>query len=60
MKLPGPADPVSTAVVTPLVAAEVLGIDAERGAAPIDMGVEVDQPRSDDQAGDIAHRRGGI
>ena len=60
MKLPGPAEPVSTAVVTPAGAAEFLGIDAERGAAPIDMGVKVDEPGRDDQAGDIAHLRGGI
>ena len=27
-------------------AAELLGVDAERGAAPIDMGVQVDQARA--------------
>lgn len=31
-------------------AAEFLGIDAERGAAPIDMGVQIDQPRRHDVA----------
>ncbi|GMO90059.1 hypothetical protein BwSH17_77590 [Bradyrhizobium ottawaense] len=36
-------------------AAELLGIDAERGAAPIDMGVEIDQPRRHDELRDVAH-----
>jgi hypothetical protein len=31
-------------------AAKFLGVDAERGAAPIDVGVQVDQPRRDDEA----------
>ena len=43
-KLPGPALPASTAVVTPRGAAELLRVDAERGAAPVDVGVQVDQP----------------
>jgi hypothetical protein len=33
---------------------EFLGVDAERGAAPVDMGVQVDQPRRHDQSGNIA------
>ena len=36
-------------------AAEFLRVDAERGAAPIDMGVQVDQAGRDDVAGDVAH-----
>ena len=36
-------------------AAELLGVDAERGAAPIDMGVQVDQAGRDDEARDVAH-----
>ncbi|MGY4354189.1 hypothetical protein ACVW0J_000682 [Bradyrhizobium sp. i1.7.7] len=36
-------------------AAEFLGIDAERGAAPIDMGVQIDQPRRHDVTRDVAH-----
>ena len=35
-------------------AAELGGIDAERGAAPVDMGVEVDQTGGDDPAADVA------
>jgi len=31
------------------------GIDAERGAAPVDMGVKIDETRRDDEAVDIAH-----
>jgi len=46
-KLPGPA-------------AEILGVDAERGPAPIDVGVEIDQPRRDDAAGNVAHVGFGI
>ncbi len=30
-------------------------IDAERGSAPIDMGVQIDQPRRHDEARDVAH-----
>ena len=41
-------------------AAEFLGVDAERGAAPIDMGMQIDQPRRDDIAGDIADIRAGV
>ena len=37
------------------VAAELVGVDAERGAAPIDMGVQVDQAGRDDEARDVAH-----
>ena len=29
-------------------AGEIVGVDAERGAAPIDMGVEVDEAGRDD------------
>ena len=36
-------------------AAELLGVDAERGAAPIDMGVQVDQAGRDDVARHVAH-----
>ena len=35
--------------------AELLGVDAERGAAPVDMGVQVDEARRHDVAGDVAH-----
>ena len=38
----------------PGAAAEILGVDAERRAAPIDVGVQIDQPRSDDCAGHVA------
>ncbi len=31
-------------------AAEILGVDAERGAAPVDMGVQIDQSRCDNAA----------
>src|SRR5262249_13095432 len=41
-------------------AAEVLRIDAERGAAPIDVGVQVDQPRRDDVLRDITDVGPGI
>jgi hypothetical protein len=30
------------------------GVDPDRGAAPIDMGVQVDQPGRDEQTADIA------
>ncbi len=35
-------------------AAKLLGVDAERGAAPIDVGVQIDQARGDDVARHIA------
>jgi hypothetical protein len=35
-------------------AAEILSVDAERGPAPIDIGVQIDQPGGDNAAGDIA------
>src|SRR5712675_1427884 len=35
--------------------AELLGVDAERGAAPIDVGVQIDQARGDDVARYVAH-----
>src|ERR1700680_1301609 len=38
----------------PALPRELVRIDAERGAAPIDVGVQVDEPRHDDFAGDIA------
>jgi hypothetical protein len=41
-------------------AAKLLGIDAERGAAPIDMGVQIDEARRDDMAGHLAHIRARI
>src|SRR5450631_2517905 len=36
-------------------AAELLGVDADRSAAPIDMGVQIDQARSDDVTRYVAH-----
>ena len=36
-------------------AAELLGVDAERGAAPIDVGVQIDQTRGDDVTRHVAH-----
>ncbi len=36
-------------------AAELLGIDAERGAAPIDVGVQIDQAWGDDVTRHVAH-----
>ena len=36
-------------------AAELLGVDAERGAAPIDVGVQIDQARRDDVTRHVAH-----
>src|SRR5262249_47462753 len=41
-------------------AAKFLGVDAERSAAPIDMGMQVDQPGGDDGAGDVADIRARI
>ena len=43
-------------------AAELLGIDAERGAAPIDVGVQIDQAGRDDITRHVAHvgRRIGL
>src|SRR5262249_60462631 len=35
-------------------AAKIFGVDAERGAAPVDVGVQVDEARGDDKAGYIA------
>ncbi len=35
-------------------AAELLGVDAQRGAAPVDMRVQVDQPRRDDMVRHVA------
>ena len=32
-----------------------LGVDAQRGAAPVDVRVQVDQPRRDDPSADVAH-----
>src|SRR6516164_9553119 len=53
-KLPGPALPVSMAVVTP-DRRQIFGVDAERRAAPIDVRVQIDQPRGHDRAGHVAH-----
>ena len=36
-------------------AAELLGVDAERGAAPINVGVQIDKARGDDVARHAAH-----
>jgi hypothetical protein len=36
-------------------AAELLGVDADRGAAPIDMGVQIDQARGNDVTRHVAH-----
>jgi hypothetical protein len=41
-------------------AAEIFSVDAERGAAPVDVGVQVDQSRRNDGAGDVAHVGIGI
>ena len=41
-------------------AAELLGVDAERGAAPIDVGVQIDQAGGDDVARHVAHVGSGI
>jgi hypothetical protein len=41
-------------------AAELLGVDAERGAAPIDMGVQIDQAGRDDGARHVADVRSRI
>src|SRR5437764_6114403 len=35
------------------VARDLAGVDPERGAAPIDMRVQIDKPRRDDQAAHI-------
>ena len=35
-------------------AAELLRVDAERGAAPVDVGVQVDEAGRDDEAGHVA------
>ena len=37
-----------------------VGIDAERGAAPVDVGVEVDEAGRDDEAGDVADFGSGV
>jgi hypothetical protein len=41
-------------------ATELLRVDAERSAAPVDMGVEIDQSRRDDGVGYIANVGSGI
>ncbi len=41
-------------------AAKLLGVDAERGATPIDMGVQVDQAGRHDLACNVAHGGRGI
>ena len=37
----------------PAAAGELVGVDPERGPAPVDVGVEVDHARHDDAAGGI-------
>src|SRR5262249_10197957 len=39
-------------------AAEFLGIDAKRGATPVDVGVQVDEARRHDRSRNIAHLAG--
>jgi hypothetical protein len=39
---------------------KLLGVDAERGAAPIDVGVQIDQAGGDDVARHVAHISSGI
>jgi hypothetical protein len=41
-------------------AAKFFGVDAERGAAPIDTGVQIDQARGDDVARHVPHVGSGI
>ena len=41
-------------------AAELLGIDAKRGAAPIDMGVQIDKAGGDDVTRHVAHVGSGV
>jgi hypothetical protein len=41
-------------------AAELLRVDAERGAAPVDVGVQVDQAGRDDKARDVANVGGAV
>ena len=59
-KLPAPALPASMKVVVPLLRREAVGVDAERGAAPIDMAVQVDEAGRDDAARGIDDLRGAI
>ena len=40
-----------------LMTCDGAGVDAERRAAPIDMGVKVDEARRDDLAGHVFHVR---
>ena len=40
--------------------AEIFGVDSKRCAAPVDVRMQVDQPRSDDEAANIAHVSAGI
>ena len=54
-KLPGPAEPVSTAVVTPLRRQKSSASIDKRCSAPIDVRMQVDQTGRDDEAGDITH-----
>src|SRR6266446_7456112 len=41
-------------------AAEIFGVDPERGPAPVNVGVQVDESRGDDKAGYIADIGCGI
>ncbi len=36
------------------------GVDSKRGSAPVDVGVEVDEARRDDSAGNVAHDRAAV
>jgi len=60
MKLPAPALPASTNVVVALATAMASASTAERRAAPIDVGVQVDQAGHDEATGRVDHlaRRG--
>ena len=53
-KLPGPALPASMKVVTPPVRASSSASTPKRRAAPVDVGVQVDQAGRDDLAFDVA------
>ena len=53
-KLPGPALPASTRVVVPR-AAPGRGVDAHGGAAPVYVGMKVDQTGGHDRTRDVPH-----
>src|SRR5258707_10685596 len=54
-KLPGPALPVSTAVVTPEVRQNSSASMPIEGAAPINVGMQIDKARGDDVTRYVAH-----